>query len=80
MRRHELSDEDARRILAGHVRNHMGNTGCIFSPWYGLDLSISDGQLWKRVQATAIPLVLVEDLYGMSDEDIEQHVVLGGYQ
>lgn len=79
MRRAELTREDAVRILAGFVRNHV-TSGTVFSPWHGCDLCYRDGWLCRtdafkahgeRPYSRIMP---VEDIYGMSDEDIARRV------
>lgn len=80
MRRHELSQEDAARILAGSIRNMAAAPGTIFTPWHTCDLAIRDGQLCRvsgnhfdRVHA---PIAILDELLAMSDEEI-MRVVTG---
>lgn len=74
MRRHEINDDDARRMLAGHIRNHLGGTGVHFSPWYELELCVQGGQLWRVSPQGLISLASVEALFTMTDEQIERAV------
>jgi hypothetical protein len=70
-----------RSALATAVRN-MATSQCIFMPYDGLDLAYRDGALCKVVQLSSLhepqcallPL-RVEELPGMSDDEIWQRVI-----
>jgi hypothetical protein len=82
MHRHELSREDAARILAGSVRNMASAPGPIFHPWHGLDLCVRDRALYRtdtsksHYERPFAPIVSLDDLLAMSDAEI-MRVVTG---
>lgn len=80
MHRHEISREDARRHLAGAIRNMASAPGIVFSPWYGLDLSLRDGVLYRtdaskhHFDRGFTPIGNLDELLAKSDEEIMQVV------
>ena len=79
MHRHELSQQDAVRILAGFIRNNATTT-TIFTPWIGCDLAFRDGQLCRTNAGTShyergfAPIANLDELLAMSDEEIYRRV------
>lgn len=73
MNRAELTDEQARQHLATAVRNHLATPGAEFAPWDSFHHVWRDGVLYKV--GSDKPLIAHNDLYGMSDEEIERAVL-----
>lgn len=71
MFRHELTDADAQRILAGSVRNNVG-TATIFSPYVNCTLAYRDGMLCRVSPEGVTTLVVMtqEEVHVLSDEEI----------
>ena len=71
MRRDELTDQDATRMLAGIVRNFLPTTHVAFAPWDGFFLTIDKGNLCKLDASGAyLSLFPIEEIYGKSDEEL----------
>lgn len=74
MYRHELTDEDATRLVAGAVRNNC-TTQTIFSPYVSLHLRYVDGMLYRvSPQGTLAALRPQDEILDLSDEAIYQLV------
>jgi hypothetical protein len=71
--RAELTDEQARQLLVTNVRHHLATPGLTFPVWDGFDLQWRDGVLYQANSDK--PLIAHNDLYGMSDEEIERAVL-----
>jgi hypothetical protein len=73
-----------RARLATAVRN-AATTQCVFTPWPGCELAFRDGTLYQMVPGTSqyqrhytTPLLRIEELIGMSDDEIWAKV-MGGH-
>ena len=76
MKRDELTNADARRHLAGHVRNFVAAPGVQFSPWADFTLVYQDGQLCRvQPDKSRIPLFAAEEVYDKTDEQLEAMVL-----
>lgn len=71
MYRHELTDADAQRILAGSVRNNVG-TATIFSPWVGAQFAYKDNILCRVSPegVTTQAIMTQEEAHVLSNEEI----------
>jgi hypothetical protein len=70
MTRQELSDEQARAILATAIRNHYATKGAIFQPWDGFELRWQGGELIRVADGVKV-IEGPNAIYDMTDEDIE---------
>lgn len=73
--------QGAQVALATAVRN-AATSQCIFLPWSGCELAFRDGALYRVTPNTSqydrqygAPLLRVEELIGMADDEIWQRVM-----
>jgi hypothetical protein len=72
-----MTEARQKQLLSIYIRNHMGGSGAIFSPFDGLDLSYNqEGTLCKVApgtnygETTHILLVHQSELINASDEEM----------